>query len=316
MRDTALLSDWGSVEIIQARHWVEQNGDVLNAVRRTLARKCSVPLRCDASFFEPHCEDVAHLRNIARAFALDLRVAEDVGDWASATRIGVDTLELANALQRGGLISDLLVSIALSGVALEQLRKLRTRLDGARRSALISDLERLERERDVVWDIMERDRQWELAAGLSDAICDSRSLELSDGIERGLTQDDRQIVSDVIRSYQGYCDSEQTRSVTCVDQDNSIVALMRMLAIDLAIRSYHAIHYAYPTDICVLAPYFSVRLPLDPFTEEPFLYRRLAEGSFVVYSTGPTRVDHGGIFGPWSMVAAGEVDLCLDVNDY
>lgn len=57
-------------------------------------------------------------------------------------------------------------------------------------------------------------------------------------------------------------------------------------------------------------------MPLDPFTDQSFLYRRLSDHSFALYSTRPSKVDHGGVFGPWMMVAAGHADLCLDAGDY
>jgi hypothetical protein len=85
--------------------------------------------------------------------------------------------------------------------------------------------------------------------------------------------------------------------------------------VDLALRSWQAENGAYPDGLGLLAPRFVEPVPEDPFTRKPFCYRRVAD-TFVLYSLGPTNIDHGGSFGPWPMVAAGAADLCLDSGDY
>ena len=65
-----------------------------------------------------------------------------------------------------------------------------------------------------------------------------------------------------------------------------------------------------------LIPDFLDNLPLDPLTDQPFVYRNASGDSFVLYSTGPHKIDHGGVFGHWLDVEAGRVDFCLDTNDY
>ena len=57
-------------------------------------------------------------------------------------------------------------------------------------------------------------------------------------------------------------------------------------------------------------------LPLNPLTDEPFIYRQLSADSFELYSPGPCKIDHGGVFGPWIKVKNGKADLCLDAADY
>ena len=99
------------------------------------------------------------------------------------------------------------------------------------------------------------------------------------------------------------------------DQDRHNIALLRMFTIDLALRSHHHAKSSYPGDLRSLIPDTLSRLPLDPFTVQSFLYRRLSADSFTLYSTGPSKIDHGGVFGPWMMVAAGGADLCLDDSE-
>lgn len=93
------------------------------------------------------------------------------------------------------------------------------------------------------------------------------------------------------------------------------VALLRMLAVDLALRSWRAEKGAYSDGLGPLAATFVEGVPDDPFAKKPFCYRRLSDG-FVLYSPGATHIDHWGSFGPWPMVQAGAADLCLDSGDY
>ena len=55
--------------------------------------------------------------------------------------------------------------------------------------------------------------------------------------------------------------------------------------LDLA---YRAEHGQYPTSLQPLAAW---KLPLDPFSMKPFLYRRQGKG-FVIWSVGPEMVDN------------------------
>ena len=54
---------------------------------------------------------------------------------------------------------------------------------------------------------------------------------------------------------------------------------------------------SYPDALGVLAPDFIDQIPLDPYSDEPLLYRRENEG-FVVYSVGPDGEDDGGVYEP------------------
>lgn len=99
------------------------------------------------------------------------------------------------------------------------------------------------------------------------------------------------------------------------DQDRHILALSRMMIVDMALRDWRESNEAYPENLQVLTSRFSGTLPSDPFTDKPFIYRR-AKDQFLLYSTGPNMTDGGGEFGPWHRVAAGQADLCLDAFDY
>jgi hypothetical protein len=71
---------------------------------------------------------------------------------------------------------------------------------------------------------------------------------------------------------------------------------------------------SFPSHLSLLTPGILQHVPLDPFTNDSFLYRPIGDAAFCLYSTGPKRFDAGGQFGPWPSVLAGCADLALDAT--
>jgi hypothetical protein len=213
---------------------LHRNQLALESARRVLGPECVVPIRYEKAFFSEHCDHFSHLRNLARAFHAEAWLAAANNDFRAAARIGIDTLELANAVRRGGLVTDHLVGIAISGIAMDDLRKIRTKLDTGTRRLVIDELQRLEAEREPFADIVARDRDWEVAVGYEDKPCDFMSQGLSDPEECGLSEEEQK---ELLQFLQQVADlPERDRREMERDQDFHILALMRMLAVDLALR--------------------------------------------------------------------------------
>jgi hypothetical protein len=128
------------------RAYIAANSVHLATARGALAAGCSVPLRYDASFFGEHYAVMSPIRNLTQSFALELQQAAADGDYSAAARVGVDLLDLANAIRRGGLVIDFLVAIAVVQIAVNHLRRIREHLGAADRLALIRQLTRTEHE--------------------------------------------------------------------------------------------------------------------------------------------------------------------------
>jgi hypothetical protein len=314
LTDVDALAVLDEAQVSAASSLLQQNQLALESVRRVLGPECVVPVRYEEAFFSEHCEHFSHLRNLARAFQAEAWLAASRNDFRAAARSGIDTLELANAIRRGGLLTDLLVGIAISGIAMEALRRIRTKLDNGTRRQAIDQLHRLEAQREPFTDIVARDRDWEVAVGYEDKPCDFMSHELSDPEECGLSEDEQKEIRRLLQEMADLPETEQRKMQH--DQDNHILALMRMLAVDLALRHVYDTTGRFPDELLSLTPQPLARLPLDPYTEQPFIYRQLGVASFCLYSTGPKLSDGGGHFGPWPSVAAGCADLCLDADDY
>jgi len=314
LRNADALADVDNIDLEHGAKILDSNRDVLAKARKALATGCSVPLKYETSFFEDHLSDTSHLRSLARAFAFELRIENTAGRHSAAAGIGVDLLELANAVRRGGLVTDLLVSLAIAGIGLHELRRLRFEISGDDRGKLISDLERLAQGRESHDEIVERDRRWELAVEYPDEPFDFANMELSDPEECGLGEDEQLQIRAALQSIADL--PKDARHSLHRSLDQTELAYLRLLMVDLALRSYREKHDRYPDALSSLVPDGIPNLPVDPFTEQSLIYSRTAENSFDLYSTGPSQTDHGGVFGPWHVVHAGQADLCLDTEEY
>ena len=162
-------------------------------------------------------------------------------------------------------------------------------------------------------EVEERDRQWVAALNLPNVPLDMSQCEM-DPKECGLSLEDQR---ELLRCLQALAEApDEVRHAQYADTDRVNTALLRLLVIDLALRSYRATHRSYPDELGSLIPEYFGALPLDPFTEAGFFYQRQFTDRFVLYSTGPGLVNHGATFGPWPLTLAGQFDLCLDTRDY
>ena len=311
---TEALGDIEDHNISVAVNLMEQNRLTLDLARHLLGPHCCVPLRYDRSFFPGHADDFSHLRNLARAFKVEALLAASQENFATAASVGLDILELANAVRRGGLIVDLLVGNAISGIGVESLRKIRPHLNDMTRRQLIDALQRLESQRDSFEDIYARDQAFETAVPPDDEPADIAFERLLDEDDFGLSEEDQQFIVRELQQYTQLPECDQRRMQ--VDLDLQALAMIRLLRVDAAVRLWEELNHRLPNYLSDLVPQILPDLPSDPFTEQLFGYRPTNETTLVLYSTGPKRKDRGGKFGPWSSVSAGIADLCLDANDY
>lgn len=302
-------------DLAAAPAFLERNRSVIEAARSALGPKCSVPLRYDADFLTEQHQRVEPLRRLACAFRAEGLLAVAQAQHSAAIQAGIALLELSNAIRRGGLIIDLLISIGIADLGLELLANVRAHLDGVARRMLIQELQRLEAEREPFDDIAERDLAWELAVwGGKEPSAPASELPILDPEDCGLSEEDQRKLLRLIEEMANL--PRQDRLQLEFNLDASTNALMRMLVLDLALRSWYEAQQPFPENLSALAPEFLSTIPLDPYTNRSFLYRRLSTSKFLLYSTGPKRFDGGGRFAAWPSVSAGLADLCIDVASY
>ncbi len=161
----------------------------LEAARSVLGPDCRVLLANDMSFFAEHSRAFTPLRNLAQSFGLEMQQAVAEEDYVKAAGIAVDLLDLANAIRRGGLVADFLVAVAVAGLAVEALDRMRHRLSSSERRKLANELKRIELEKDPLATIIARDRSWEAAVDQPREKLDFSRIAASDPAECGLTED-------------------------------------------------------------------------------------------------------------------------------
>ena len=118
------------------------------------------------SWLEQHYSDFRAIAGFGRSgVELELTTAVELGAVDRALALGLDKLALANAVRRGGLVIDLLAAVAFESMAIERLRSLRSRLDGALCVQLANAIIRLDEGREPFDDIVRRDVAWEQSVG-------------------------------------------------------------------------------------------------------------------------------------------------------
>jgi hypothetical protein len=76
-------------------------------------------------------------------------------------------------------------------------------------------------------------------------------------------------------------------------RDKRIVAHLRLLTVELALRGYQSEQGRVPTGLEELVPKYLQWAPTDPFGGRPLIYRAQG-GNWLLYSVGEDGVDDGG----------------------
>lgn len=292
---------------------LDEAAPLLESACQLLSGECRVPVRFEASFLTDMANHHEHLRSLARVFRLQAEVGSRNHDYRTVARSGIHLLDLSNAVRRGGLINDLLVGLCVSGWAVDSLRRSRRHFDDSTRDELIVALKRYEKEREPFEFVAERDHEWEALVEFDEPNkpCE---FQLVDPDECGMSEEVQREFWRIIQEEAARPESEKHAKFH--DQDRCGIAQTRMLAVDLAVRAWRESHGSLPASLAVLRHQHLPDLPLDPFSDDHFIYRPEDGDSFELYSVGPKRYDASGVFGTPLDVAVGVADLCLDAGDY
>jgi hypothetical protein len=82
--------------------------------------------------------------------------------------------------------------------------------------------------------------------------------------------------------------------VTAQTAEDRAAARRRLLVIGCALAVYRAEQGESPANLKALTPALLEEVPLDPFGDQPFIYRSTGEGGFRLYSVGQNLKDDGG----------------------
>jgi len=262
---TDKVSDHPDLDEAGLRELVTTNSEALKMMRLGFTKECAVPIAVLTNFPGTSLGDLPHLKRLAQLLAAEGRLAELENRPADAARSYTEAIRLGNEISRRGVLIFRLVGIAIESIGATPLAKLTPRLDPKQALPVLEELQKIDRSH-VAWPEVRRSERMFMRQELS---------KLSPLVwPQGLWQN-----------------WQTTRK--CEPRHQQVVARLRLLALELALRCYVAEQGKPPASLNELAPRYLHSVPLDPFTDQPLVYS--AEGTnWLLYSVGPDRTDDGG----------------------
>ena len=248
------------------RALVSTNADTLRLVRLGLSRKCSVPTDSAITNVAGVLADLAQLKSLARLLAEEGRLSEMEGRYWDAAHSYLDAIRFGNEMSRGGFIIIRLVGVACEAIGDSALVKLVPKLSPEEARQVRVELEKID-STGVSWDEVRRN--------------ESRfaRYQLSKGFN---------LVTWAVTRWQVWRSHQRTAT-----RDKRIVAHLRLLTSELAVRVYQSDQGRAPAGLNELVPKYLQRVPIDPFNGRLLIYRPQGT-NWVLYSVGEDGVDDGG----------------------
>jgi hypothetical protein len=216
--------------------------------------------------------------------------AVNAGQFDEAARYGMACMQMGNTLSRGGATLHVVVGASYEGIGVERLRKVRNNVTPARARAVLAELDRIEQAREPI----------EAAI--------ARELVLNEELLRWLSRFRHAMTRVTGGTDERWIGSDPRPTARRRD------AWLRLLQTDLAVRLFRQECGRLPQQLDELVPKYLAAVPIDPFSDQPLVYR-CVEGQYVLYSVGPDGVDNGGTFGRPGDYGKDGYDLDLDYYD-
>lgn len=245
---------------------VKQNSKLLEAVHTGLKKQSAVPVANDLNWFTAHMAQVGPHRSVAQLLVGEGIVRLAMGRTNEAAKCFADSIVFAHAAHRQGLLIDDLVGIACQAIGAPRLVQIAAHLSPDNRREILSQLIALDQSREAAATIIQRDREWgrQTYGWLRSAWAQIATRKS-------------------VRAAEMQFEKRHTHSV----------AALRLVMTELAVRGYEAKSGRPPKTLGDLVPEWLPAVPLDPFSNQPLVYR-LTTNSFLLYSLGPDAQDNQG----------------------
>lgn len=248
------------------RALVSTNAESLRLVRLGLTRDCSLPTDTAITNFQSISSHRVKLHSVVMLLAQEARLAEMETRHADAAHSYLDVIRFGNETSRGGFINDRFLGISREGIGYTPLSKLIPKLSSDEVRPVVAALEKIDCA-GVTWDEIRRnEKRFE-------------GYQLSKRFYPLAWPTKWWVKGREIRYYE----MMHTR----------VAALVRLLTAELAVRCYQSEQGRAPVDMEQLVPKYLQRVPIDPFSDKPVIYRPQGT-NWVLYSVGEDRVDDGG----------------------
>ena len=263
---TGKLDDLANREPKELRALVTTNAEALRLVRLGLSRVCSVPTDAVIANFGAYTRDVMALKSVARLLNAEGRLAESEGRLGDAAQSYIDAIRLGSKSSHGGFIITRLVGIASEASGRMSLLNLAPKLSCDQIRPLLEQLEQID-EHAVTWTEVQRNEARFARAQIGN-------------------------YPNPLRLAADFWNARHLRRASEA-RHNLAIASLRLLTVELALRCSRSTDGKAPADLKQLVPKYLHRIPTDPFTGSPLVYKQTAT-NWTLYSVGPDRVDDGG----------------------
>jgi hypothetical protein len=242
---------------------ISSNAEALHLLRIGLTRRCVMPMDSSLTNAAGNLNQLAGMKRLVQLLAAEGKLAEMENRSTDAARSYTDAIRFGNEISRGGLLITRLVGIACEAIGCQALARIVPRLNREAAQVVLAELQKVDADR-VQWaEILRNERQYH------------RFLSLNP----------------VLR-VMGWWQSRAAMQ-KAVTKHRIMVAHVRLLAAELALRAYEADRGRVPTRLDELVPNYLAKLPGDPFAGQALIYRPQG-ATWLLYSIGPDGVDDGG----------------------
>lgn len=276
------IDDYRNLGQDELKALVAANAKALSLVRSGLEKSCAMPMQTYLLNSTAMSGDLPLLKRIAQLLAAEGRLAELDGRLEDAARSYLDAMRFGNEISRNGFVINRLVGIACSAIGSVALGKLAPQLRADQLKPVIAELDKLD-QATVTWDQVRR----------------------AEGV---FMRYELRKIPNPITWLPLWWQARKTIQ-TAEARHNQALSRVRLLETELALRCYRAERSAPPNQVTELVPQYLQRIPQDPFSSQPLVYRPQGT-NWLLYSIGPDRKDDGGT--PSGRGTSGKGDLLFD----
>ena len=266
---TLLIGDVGNASTLDhdgLRALVSTNSESLRLLRLGLTRDCSVPTDSAMTNVPSMLTELSDMKRLVQLLASEGRLREMDNQLADAAQSYVDAIHFGNEISRGGFIINRLVGVACEAIGDTPLSKLAPKLNSTEARPVIAELEKADRAQ-VTWDEVQQNEnrfaQYQLRKRFNP-------------------------ITWVMTRWQGWRARQRAEM-----RHKRVAAHVRLLIAELAVRCYQSDQGRAPTYLELLVPKYLQRVPSDPFSGQPLVYRPQGT-NWLLYSVGEDGLDDGG----------------------
>jgi hypothetical protein len=179
----------------------------------------------------------------------------------------LDCIRVATLSERGGLIINSLVGVAITGVGVAHLHSEVAELNGQQAREIGKALRELEEQLETADEVIQRDHLWcRIAFGWR-----GQAAVLADELANNTEP--------------GYVATRWAHLRRLVE--------LRLLSAELFLQAFRQEHQSLPDSLDQLVPEYLPSVPTDPYDGKPLRYRTTDQG-YELYSAGEDGIDDGG----------------------